>query len=374
MTSEKQMELFTTTCKEDEDTTLHLDATGSVMQRIRGQQRPLYYCLFLAKLSIPVFDVLTTTHKSVSIQGSLDEFNSLVRQINNGKVVKPRYIVTDFSYAIINACLQSFNNLSLLSYLRRCFNILQVKVTQHEISSITFIVLCHAHIMKTVSMSVSRAESDTAKRKKILVLFSALSRTTDLTSAKATYNMMHTALCTKVDNGAVEAARERLTELCIDDVDCRSHSDNDKPYARDNHEQANNIDVDSDEVNTERSIKSQSPFTTYFADALDLTSNSDDVLADSTLNSWYSASGFEVISQYIHLYPLWSASLQADACRFAPDFMGSRQLQAATRRTNAAIEAHFRAVKHSKLFKRRSVRPREFIDAHAIGVFERKDQ
>jgi hypothetical protein len=43
--------------------------------------------------------------------------------------------------------------------------------------------------------------------------------------------------------------------------------------------------------------------------------------------------------------------------------MGSRQLQAATRRTNAAIEAHFRAVKHRKLFKRRSVRPREFIDA-----------
>ena len=80
----------------------------------------------------------------------------------------------------------------------------------------------------------------------------------------------------------------------------------------------------------------------------------------------------------VHLYPLWSAALQGNVERFPidDDATALADSDAPVCRSNAAIEAHFRGVKHGRLHKRRRMRPREFVSAelkYVMGkVKERK--
>jgi hypothetical protein len=107
--TEGQIDSYIRYCKEDSSSTVHFDATGSVVKEITGQKRPLYYCMLMAQTSLPVFEFITTTHASFNIRSQLDFFNEKARQINAGRTVNPHYAVTDFSYALIDACLRSFN-------------------------------------------------------------------------------------------------------------------------------------------------------------------------------------------------------------------------------------------------------------------------
>ena len=68
----------------------------------------------------------------------------------------------------------------------------------------------------------------------------------------------------------------------------------------------------------------------------------------------------------IHLYPMWSAALQADVERFAVDAAAAADgadRQTPSCRTNAVVESHFKSVKHGRLDRRLRVRPRAFVSA-----------
>ena len=55
----------------------------------------------LAEGNLPVLDILSSCHETAWIHGMLLSFNSAVRRVNNGHLVTPKYVVTDFSYALI---------------------------------------------------------------------------------------------------------------------------------------------------------------------------------------------------------------------------------------------------------------------------------
>ena len=85
-------------------------------------------------------------------------------------------------------------------------------------------------------------------------------------------------------------------------------------------------------------------------------------------NDWFSPTGFAVITDYMHLYPLWAAALQYYPVCLAADYNGDRQCEITTNRSNAAIESHFRVTKQGRLGGRRSVRPKQFIDLQLAYV------
>jgi hypothetical protein len=122
---EAQVKAYIAACKADGDCTVHFDATGSIIRHLPGQKMPLYYCLLLADGSLPIMDMLTTRQTATWLQSVLDGFLANVRSVNNGKAAKPKYIVTDQSFALMNACLRAFNNKSLNEYLHFCYNILK---------------------------------------------------------------------------------------------------------------------------------------------------------------------------------------------------------------------------------------------------------
>jgi len=110
----------------------------------------------------------------------LELFNSDVRLCNNGKPAKPSVVVTDFSYALIHAILLSFNRMSLVTYLRTTFAILNGKCTGKEIQSLTFIAVCCAHMIKAISIRLMKVEKRKDVRMACLVIFSRLQRCTTL--------------------------------------------------------------------------------------------------------------------------------------------------------------------------------------------------
>jgi hypothetical protein len=106
---EAQIKCYIDYCTADASSTVNFDATGSIIKDIRNQKRPFYYCLLMADGGLPTLDFITTCHKSYHIKSQLDAFNATVRSLNNGKQVNPQYVVTDFSVAVMDACLRSFN-------------------------------------------------------------------------------------------------------------------------------------------------------------------------------------------------------------------------------------------------------------------------
>jgi hypothetical protein len=127
---------------------LHLDSTGTVVRRIPEQKQPYLYSAILAGENIPVMEFITTDHRSFSLSAKLEYFLADCREMNHGMVVLPTVIVTDFSYALINAVLISFNKMSLLAYLKLTYESL---TSGKSLKSLTILALCCAHMMKAVA-------------------------------------------------------------------------------------------------------------------------------------------------------------------------------------------------------------------------------
>jgi len=69
--------------------------------------------------NLPVLDILSSCHEASWIQGMIMSFNSSVRRVNSGRLVTPKYVVTDFSYALMHACIQAMNEgMQLAGYLQ----------------------------------------------------------------------------------------------------------------------------------------------------------------------------------------------------------------------------------------------------------------
>jgi hypothetical protein len=137
----------------------------------------------------------------------LSLFQNHVRLCNNGKIVVPGVIVTDFSYALMYACLGAVNNESFVEYLKRCFKIQKRQATKSEIKSKTFLANCNAHSIKALGNKLARSEKNHLKKKAVLVIYSGLQRTISLQATGVLYTSIHTSLCRQVEDNETIKAR-----------------------------------------------------------------------------------------------------------------------------------------------------------------------
>jgi hypothetical protein len=193
-------------------------------------------------------------------------------------------------------------------------------------------------------------------------MYSALQRTKSLQAAGILYRNMYVALCRRHDDDETSVARNVILDLTANiDVDSsiiniqHNESSDERRCEEDNMHAETTVSV---------TIKQQSPFTKFFSDIV----SAQNILnsADSTMpitNPCYSPQGFSAVNYNIHLYPLWSAALQNNPSRFAIDAVDDGESIGSICRSNAAIESHFRAVKHGRLQGRQKIRPRQFVAA-----------
>jgi len=115
---------------------------------------PYYYCMIMADGNLPVLDILSSCHEAAWIHGLMLSFNSSVRRLNGGRLVTSRY----FSYALMHACIQAFNKgMQLVGYLQLTYDILTRRCTRAQMKNVSFVCLCAAHMLKALSMRLSRA-------------------------------------------------------------------------------------------------------------------------------------------------------------------------------------------------------------------------
>jgi hypothetical protein len=224
-----------------------------------------------------------------------------------------QYIVTDYSMALIHACVLSFNSCSLIEYLKVCWRTLHAELIEGEIQCTTFVVICRAHVMNAISRRLRRFQNNAVTRQVVCVWFTALQHCTSLTSAFAVYNYINLCLCSNIETNEVTIARQYLQTVCIgmeQQTTCNSDESQDL-----------NTVVDSDNEiphihrGAENTLRSNSLFTFVFDKCLT------DIVNDGqgNPNPTYAPSCFKVISDLIHMFPYGQHACKPRFDRFGKD-------------------------------------------------------
>ena len=211
----QQIELYIEHCSSG-CSVVHFDATGSVVRDIPDNKRVLYYCLIPAAVNVPVFEFISSQHTTETIGFLLDLFMRDVRTVNNGLTVKPQYVVTDFSDAILNACVQVYDKCTISSYLKVTVKVLQRQRSLDNINNITFVCLCVAHMIRCMSRKFTRVapgKKDKQRRQYALTLFAVLARTTSLEKALEVYRHIVVMLRTTARTASVINSERFMSQL-----------------------------------------------------------------------------------------------------------------------------------------------------------------
>jgi hypothetical protein len=117
----------------------YFDATGSIIQDVKGQKMPLLYSIVFHDVKntkiIPLAEFVTTDHTTISITSNLFYIKKLLQSYSKNELsIFPKFIVVDKSWALINSIVEIFCNMDLLSYLKYCFGILVQNDIERRIS------------------------------------------------------------------------------------------------------------------------------------------------------------------------------------------------------------------------------------------------
>ena len=128
---------------------LYIDATGSVTNQIKWISKVFYYVAVIRHpygKTLPIAEYVTNKHD----QFSIGDFLKMIHEREyrkHGETMNQRMVMTDFSWAIILACLKQFCNESITEYLNRSYRQITEIATQNDLGK-TLLHVCLAHMMK----------------------------------------------------------------------------------------------------------------------------------------------------------------------------------------------------------------------------------
>lgn len=129
---------------------MHFDATGSILPPQNGKRVFLYSLVAPTEGKepcLPLLEFISNSHTTQTIAEVLFSWRTLA-----GKICKIDTIVTDFSFALINAVSESFNNNSSEVQLCQQWSLM---CTNQE-PQITIVQLCVSHYIKLICQKLSK--------------------------------------------------------------------------------------------------------------------------------------------------------------------------------------------------------------------------
>uniref|UniRef100_A0A1B6KCX7 Ubiquitin-like protease family profile domain-containing protein n=1 Tax=Graphocephala atropunctata TaxID=36148 RepID=A0A1B6KCX7_9HEMI len=137
--------------KTKNELTMHLDATGTVVRYVPpgcDSKRVLYYALVfrLSHYVLPASEYITCSHTGASIGFWLLAYKQFL--VNNRQWPICNRVVTDFSWAIINAVLTQWNCMSMVTYLLACHEFINAERTKY-LPTVT-LHICVSHFVKII--------------------------------------------------------------------------------------------------------------------------------------------------------------------------------------------------------------------------------
>ena len=209
---------FVNYCKSTENSYIYVDATGSIAKAVPNQNKPYLYLICFkdgddASNLLPLAGALLTDHSTVSISYWL----SMVRQgiaIVNGTYVRSTFVVIDFSPALLNSILLSFNETNIKSYLRWCYNAVHKNYTSEQLSSVSVVRFCCAHVMHAFARSVAKLKLDKDIRAKAIMAFAILLNGNEFDQIyELISSIVH--IFGSEDNGEAEKALDELISVGV---------------------------------------------------------------------------------------------------------------------------------------------------------------
>lgn len=189
---------------------LYLDATGTVVAKPEDCKSVFYYALCCPVTSttgttvVAVSEMLSSDQSTPSIQRwltcfSRDFFKMFKRHL------QPQKVETDFSWAMIHACVHAFCQNDIHMYLQRCLQVSEGK----QQCSFTVVHICAAHMIKILCCKVAKVKC--VKQTKDLFLYSValLQNATSLEEIQA----LLTDMCAVFTEEATAHCQESLKNL-----------------------------------------------------------------------------------------------------------------------------------------------------------------
>ena len=243
--------------KQPTPVTLHLDATGGVVSKIPNQKkRVLYYALVLPgmgkdKPPVPISELITNQHSIPTLTYWLME---TLRKVSKCTSRRVQQVETDYSWALMDSVLLSFNKETISAYLERAHEVIAIQKTNSDLHKFSVLHLCSAHIVKAVSQGFGKRTQDKGLKEYATYCFALLLNSTSMGEALPVFQHMCVLFASMEDGDLVKLAKNTL----------------DKSISHAKHIKAENVEEDSEdqfhgEMNIRaKTVSGQSPFTRDF--------------------------------------------------------------------------------------------------------------
>jgi hypothetical protein len=148
----------------------YFDATGSVLKQVHRQNAPYLYSMVCHDINtealVSVADFITTSHTSVNVAKYLFSLkhvlNSNMTYANQFKIAP--IIVTDFSWALLNAVCDIFNACTISEYLKYSFELVFNGKKKNGVENFlnTHLYICAAHFLKIIIKEAKAIQTELA--------------------------------------------------------------------------------------------------------------------------------------------------------------------------------------------------------------------
>lgn len=294
----------------------HFDASGLFLKEILDQKKPLLYSIVsydpIAKSLIPIADFFSTANDTINISINLLRIYNAYKKYNIN--FNPSIIVTDFSWANINALLKTFLNCEIIQYLKMCFGKAVLKDDSFSKNLTTKIYICATHFLKNIiddvdDIKITKEKIPEKVRAAFIYCFSMLQNST--TIEEFNKNLLDTIniFCQPNFNQSLLKSLVRMNiEISIRNIDwlCQLFKNFDRRF----------LISPSDEKellfsnNFSNNYIKDSPFTLYFKERIDALKRSIEVESKKAKNlkknEFFKPVLIRIIEKRLHLVPLWS--------------------------------------------------------------------
>ncbi|CAF1545399.1 unnamed protein product [Adineta ricciae] len=369
--TEAQLLQYVDYCSSTKYSTIHIDATGSVVKGIPKQRKPYLYLICFkdgqgACNLLPLAGALLTDHSATSIGNWLSIVRRGIATVKKGRFVRPSYIVIDFSPALLNAILLTFDHTNIQSYLQWCFNALHKKYTSDQLNLMSCIRFCCAHVMNAFARSLSKIKFNKGIRRKVMKLFGVLINCNELAQC---YELIG---CIVLIFGSPDyvTAEELLDEVLQASASFLSELEEffeNKDVSKTEELMEQELAELDDVFLSSQPILHQSPFTKLARERSPILSQLMDESKknkEKTIkNPLFSEALIKTLYKWIAYLPIFTGLMHKFQERYASDttIETMPKLLSGGRMSNAPIESFFKILKHSILRHRTNLRPGEFL-------------
>lgn len=219
--SKMQTNLFKSKIKslKTEKVILYIDATGGIIRPPNPKSKTIYYyaLIFPIKFSdrdpnspFPLSDFVSASHSHETIGEWLRAVKkNLEREVSRRPLIDG--IVTDFSFAQINALVEVFNGVDVVEYLKICYSKMK---NEKEKEHFTYIFLCCSHLMKNITNDINKYFPINSKSTKFLKeIISSIFILKTYVDIQNVFSNLIVLLKSKFINSDTELCMLKLTEI-----------------------------------------------------------------------------------------------------------------------------------------------------------------